>query len=210
MGQDHHRSRNPKQGLVLIIVLAGVMLIAALAGTMRARASATMSVLARFEEGHRITLAEQSVLAMVQADWAKPTITPRKPSGDPITLTRDGWRWQARVSDVEGLVDLYTAPAPVLGLLPGMDSATLSAAQARMLRTLEPGTRHLSAAQTMAAMGLDPATRERLAPFVTQRARTGEINADLAPPELSPNARLLAERDIAGGDLAEITLRRLP
>ncbi|MEY4872332.1 MAG: hypothetical protein RLZZ563_1662 [Pseudomonadota bacterium] len=210
MGQDHHRSRNPKQGLVLIIVLAGVMLIAALAGTMRARASATMAVLSRFEEGHRIALAEQSVLAMVQADWAKPTITPRRPAGDPITLSRDGWRWQVRVSDVEGLVDLYTAPAPVLGLLPGMDGPAMAAAQRKVLTTLEPGTRHLSAAQTMAAMGLDPATRERLAPFVTQRARTGEINADIAPPELAADARLLAERDIAGGDLAEITLRRLP
>jgi hypothetical protein len=195
---------------VLIIVLAGVMLIAALAGTMRARASATMAVLSRFEEGHRIALAEQSVLAMVQADWAKPTITPRRPTGDPITLSRDGWRWQVRVSDVEGLVDLYTAPAPVLGLLPGMDGPAMAAAQRKVLTTLEPGTRHLSAAQTMAAMGFDPATRERLAPFVTQRARTGEINTDLAPPELAADARLLAERDIAGGDLAEITLRRLP
>jgi hypothetical protein len=150
------------------------------------------------------------VLVVVQADWAKPTITPRRPTGDPITLSRDGWRWQVRVSDVEGLVDLYTAPAPVLGLLPGMDGPAMASAQRKMLTALEPGTRHLSAAQTMAAMGLDPATRERLAPFVTQRARTGEINADLAPPELAADARLLAERDIAGGDLAEITLRRLP
>lgn len=210
MSQDHHRSRNPKQGLVLIIVLAGVMLIAALAGTLRARASATMSVLARFEEGHRLALAEQSVLARVQADWRKPTITPRRPTGDPILLNRDGWRWQVRVTDVEGLVDLYTAPGPILGLLPQMNSASLSAARNRMLAALEPGTRHLSTAQTMAAMGLDPATRERLAPFVTQRARTGEINPDLAPPELAADARLLAERDIAGGDLAEVTLRRLP
>jgi hypothetical protein len=57
---------------------------------------------------------------------------------------------------------------------------------------------------------LDPATRETLAPFVTQRSRTGEINPDLAPPELATDARLLSERDIAGGDLAEVTLRRLP
>jgi hypothetical protein len=79
-----------------------------------------------------------------------------------------------------------------------------------MLASLTPGTRHLSKAQTMAALGLDPATRERLAPFVTQRARTGEINPDLAPPELATDARLLSERDIAGGDLAEVTLLRLP
>lgn len=62
----------------------------------------------------------------------------------------------------------------------------------------------------MAALGLDPATRERLAPFVTQRARTGEINPDLAPSELAAEARLIAEIDIAGGDLAEITVHRLP
>lgn len=210
MGQDHHRSRNPKQGLVLIIVLAGVMLIAALAGTLRARATATMAVLSRFEEGHRIALAEQSVRALVQADWGKPTALPRRPTGTPRILEQDGWRWQVRVTDVEGLVDLYTAPPAVLGLLPGVNIASLAAARSQMLASLTPGTRHLSKAQTMAALGLDPATRDALAPFVTQRARTGEINPDLAPPELATDARLLSERDIAGGDLAEVTLLRLP
>lgn len=210
MGQDHHRSRNPKQGLVLIIVLAGVMLIAALAGTMRARATATMAVLSRFEEGHRIALAEQSVRALVQVDWSEPTALPRRPTGDPRTIERDGWRWQVRVTDVEGLVDLYTAAPPVLGLLPDINLAGLAAARSHLLDSLTPGTRLLTKAQTMAALGLDRATREALAPLVTQRARTGEINPDLAPAELAANARLLAERDIAGGDLAEVTLRRLP
>lgn len=30
--------------------------------------------------------------------------------GDPAVIERDGWRWEVRMTDVEGLVDLYTAP----------------------------------------------------------------------------------------------------
>ena len=210
MGRDHHRSRNTRQGLVLIVVLVGVMLIAALAGTMRARASATVAVLARFEEMHRLALAEQSVRVQVQADWAAATALPRRAAGDPAVIERDGWRWEVRVSDVEGLVDLYTAPPNVLALLPGVDHADLVAARTRMLNDLDPGVQLLSKTQTMAALGLDPATRDRLAPLVTQRARTGEINPDIAPPDLAEDARLVPERDIAGGDLAEVTVSRLP
>jgi len=210
MGYDHHRRRNPRQGLVLIVVLAGVMLIAALAGTMRARASATVAVLARFEEMHRLALAEQSVLAQVRAEWAAATTLPRRTPGDPAVIERDGWRWEVRMTDVEGLVDLYTAPPNVLALLPGVDHTDLVAARMRVLNDMDSGVQLLSKTQTMAALGLDPATRDRLAPLVTQRARTGEINPDLAPPELAADARLILERDIAGGDLAEITVSRLP
>jgi hypothetical protein len=97
-----------------------------------------------------------------------------------------------------------------LALLPGVDHTDLVAARMRMLNDMGPGVQLLSKTQTMAALGLDPATRDRLAPLVTQRARTGEINPDIAPPELAADARLILERDIAGGDLAELTVSRLP
>jgi len=211
MGRDHHRSRNPRQGLVLIVVLVGVMLIAALAGTMRARASATVAVLARFHEGHRLALAEGSVMALVRADMASTTSgRPQGTAPDAAVIDRDGWQWQVRVSDVEGLVDLYTAPPAVLALLPDVDHDAVLAARDRLLTDLDAGTQLLTKGQTMAALGLDPATRDRLAPLVTQRARTGEINPDLAPPDLAADARLLLETDIAGGELAEVTVRRLP
>lgn len=209
MARNHPLGRNRRQGVVLLVVLAGVVLIAALAGTLRARAGATSAVLARLADTHRVALAESAVIAQVKAAWEQPTAAIRRADGTPVVMTRDGMRWEVRVSDVEGLVDLYEAPVPVLGLLPGVSAAELGSARTRMIAGLAPGDRHLSAEQTMAAMGLDARTRARLLPLVTQRARTGEINPALAPPELRGAALMLAEQDIAGGDLAQISARQV-
>lgn len=208
--RDHRSGRHPRQGVVLLAVLAGVVLVAALAGTLRARAGATSAALARLADTHRIALAEASVTAQVRADWGRPTAAIRRADGSPVVINRDGMRWEVRVSDVEGLVDLYTAPPAVLGLLPGVSTGDMATAQARMIAALAPGDRYLSTVQTMAVMGLDAATRARLWPLVTQRARTGEINPALAPPELRGAAMMISEQDIAGGDLAQISARLLP
>lgn len=198
----HHRTgRKGRQGVVLLAVLAGVVLIAAIAGTLRARAGATSAVLGRLADVHRVALAEVSVVNRAAAGAVPAT-------GVPVVLERDGLRFEVRRTDVEGLVDLYLSPGPVLRLLPG--DAALVAARDAMLSGLVPGDRYLSDVQTMAVMGLDPAERARLAPFITQRARTGEINPALSPPELASDARLLSEQDIAGGDLAKVTVRLLP
>lgn len=186
----------------MLAVLAGVVLIAALAGTLRARAGATNAVLGRLAEGHRAALAEMSVVQRARAGAVRA-------DGAAVVLTRDGYRFEVRVADVEGLVDLYLAPGPVLGLLPGVNMGQVAVARARMLAGLQPGDRYLSETQTLAVMGFDAGERARLLPFVTQRARTGEINPDLAPPEVQGPARLLAETDIAGGDLAKLSVRRL-
>ena len=194
MARNHRLGRNRRQGVVLVAVLAGVVLIAALAGTLRARAGATSAVLARLAETHRVALAESAVIAQVRAAWGQPTAAIRRADGTPV---------------VEGLVDLYSAPLPVLGLLPGASAAQLHSARSGMMAGLAPGDRLLSVEQTMAAMGLDAGQRERLRPLVTQRARTGEINPALAPPELRGDALMLSEQDIAGGDLAQISARRV-
>ncbi len=186
------------------------MLIAALAGTLRARAGATSATLARLADTHREAVAEASIITQVRAEWATPGAAIRRADGSPRVIQRDGMRWELRVTDVEGLVDLYTAPPAVLGLLPGVSAGELSSARGRMIATLAPGDRYLSPVQTMAVMGFDPAIRARLLPLVTQRARTGEINPTLAPPELRGDAMLLSEQDIAGGDLAQISARLLP
>ena len=52
------------------------------------------------------------------------------------------------------------------------------------LSALVPGARFASEEQTLARLGFGAAERARLAPLVTQRARTGEVNPALAPPEL--------------------------
>lgn len=203
MGQDHRLRRNGRQGVVLLAVLAGVVLIAALAGTLRARAGATEAALARLTEAHRVALAEGSVIAQTRAEWAAPGAM-RVADGSPVVRARDGMRWQVRVSDVEGLVDLYLAPAAVLDLV-GLSVGARDA----MLAGLAPGDRYLTTGQTLAVMGVEPDARARLLPLVTQRARTGEVNAALAPPELRAGLGLLPVTDIAGGDLAQITVRRL-
>jgi len=177
------------------------VLIAAVAGTLRARAGATSAVLGRLADVHRVALAEMSVVNRARAGAVPAT-------GAPVVLERDGLRFELRRTDVEGLVDLYQSPGPVLRLLPG--GGALIAARDGMMAGLVPGDRYLSDVQTLAVMGLDAAERARLAPFVTQRARTGEINPALAPPELQGDARLLAEQDIAGGDLAKVSVRLLP
>lgn len=183
----------------MLAVLAGVVLIAALAGTMRARAMATGAALGRLAEVHRVALAEVSVVNRLRVQGTAAT-------GE---VMRDGYRFDLRVTDVEGLVDLYLAPAPVLGLLPGVSMGEVAARRAAMLSGLAAGDRYLSDIQTLAVMGFDAGERARLLPLVTQRARTGEINPDLAPPELRGDARLLAETDIAGGDLAKLVVRRI-
>jgi hypothetical protein len=198
----HHRAgRNGRQGIVLLAVLAGVVLIAAIAGTLRARAGATSAVLGRLAEVHRVALAEVSVANRARAGGLVA-------GGTPVEVVRDGYRFEVRVTDVEGLVDLYLSPGPVLRLLTAR--AGIVAARDGMLAGLTPGDRYLSEVQTMAVMGLDAAERARLMPLVTQRARTGEINPALAPAELRGDARLLAEQDIAGGDLAKVSVRLLP
>lgn len=197
----HHRAgRNGRQGIVLLAVLAGVVLIAAIAGTLRARASATSAVLGRLAEVHREALAEISVANRARAEGLPVTGTPTK-------MLRDGYRFEVRVTDVEGLVDLYLAPGPVLRLLPV--GAGFIAARDGMLAGLAPGDRYLSEMQTMAVMGLDAAERAQLAPLVTQTARTGEINPELTPTEMQGDARLLAEQDRAGSDQAEISVQLL-
>ena len=190
--------------MVLLAVLAGVVLIAALAGTLRARALATQAALVRLTDQHREALAEVSVINRVRAEWSGPAVVPRRADGRPQSVARDGMRWEVRVSDVEGLVDLYLAPAQLLSLI----DLSVAGRQA-MLAGLAPGDRYLSTEQTLAVMGVDADARAKLLPYVTQRARTGEINAGLAPPELREAVGLLPVTDIAGGDLAQITVRRL-
>lgn len=201
MALDHQAHRNRRQGIVLLSVLAGVILLAALAGTLGARAAATTAVLGRLAEQHRLALAEVSVVSRVRSGGVTA-------DGVPVTFEQGGYVFEVRATDVEGLVDLYLAPEQVLRLLP-VDEAVVSRRNA-MRSQLPPGDRYLSEAQTMAAMGLDAADRARLAPLVTQRARTGEINQALAPPEIRRKDMQLIEQDIAGGDLAEVTVRLLP
>jgi hypothetical protein len=185
------------------------MLVAGLALTLRAQALATQAVLGRIEETQRLTAAKLSVAARVRAllDAGGPA-APRA-DGQPLRFSQDGRDWEVRLTDVEGLVDLYLAPEDVLALLTG-DGRDLGRRRSAALAPLPPGARFASEDQTLARFGFDAADRARLAPLATQRARTGEINLAVAPAELQATAGLLARRDTAAGDLAELSIRLLP
>jgi hypothetical protein len=189
--------------------LVGVLLISALASLLQARAAAVIGVLGRVEDTHRLTLAELSVDARIRTSWVGFRAMGRRADGSPVVFRRDGWDWEVRVTDVEGLVDLYSSSPGVLGLLPGQNAAVMLDRRRSAFASLPIGDRWITEEQTLARFGFGAEERERLAPLVTQRARTGAINPDLAPPELVNGARTIAEQDNAGGELAEISIRRL-
>lgn len=187
------------------------MLVAGLAATLVARGVAQATVLGRIEEAHRIAVGRMSVAARVAARLAEGGAAATPTDGTPIRLAQDGHDWEARLLDVEGLVDLYLAPPEVLALLADDgDGEGLARRREAALAGLAAGAKFSSEVQTLARLGFDAAERVRLAPLATQRARTGEINPDLAPAELRRAAGALLQVDTAGGDLAELTIRPLP
>lgn len=202
-------SRSSRQGFALITVLFGAVLIAGLATTLRARSLAHAMVLGRIEESHRIATSRMSIAARIAAGLAESGGAAPPANGTPFRLVQDSRDWEVRLGDVEGLVDLYLAPPEVLALLTG-DGVGLARRRAVALAELTPGARFGSEEQTLARLGFDAAERARLAPLATQRARTGEINPALAPPELRAAAEALLHADTAGGELAELTIRPLP
>ena len=201
-------SRSSRKGFALVAVLIGAVLVAGLAATLRARGVAQATVLGRIEEAHRIAVGRMSVAARVAASLAEGGDAAPRADGTPIRLEQDGRDWEVRLFDVEGLVDLYLAPPEVLALLG--DGEAIARQREVALAALVPGARFASEEQTLARLGFDAAERARLAPVVTQRARTGEINPALAPPELRAAAGALARVDTAGGELAELAIRPLP
>lgn len=201
----HHpiSSRSSRKGFALIIVLFGAVLVAGLAATLHSRGVAQAMVLGRIEDAHRIALGRMSVAARVAAALAEGD--PAMPvDGSPIRLAQDGLDWEVRLADVEGSPDLYLSPLEVLALL-GNDGIRIAQKREAAFADLLSGGKFLSEEQTLARLGFDAGERAGLAPFVTQRARTGEINPDLAPGRLRAAAGALGG-DIAGGELAEITI----
>ncbi|TNC71348.1 hypothetical protein [Rubellimicrobium roseum] len=199
-------SRSSRKGFALIAVLAGAVLVGGLAATLRARGLAQAAVIGRIEEGHRLALGRLSVAARVGASLAGGGARPST-DGTPVRLEEDGRAWEVRLFDVEGLVDLYLAPPEVLALLG--DGVAIAQQREVALSALVPGDRFDSEEQTLARLGFDAAERVRLAPFVTQRARTGAINPTLAPAELRDALGAL-RGDTAGGETAEIAIRPWP
>lgn len=201
--------------MVLLATLGGVLMLASMALALEARGAATRKVLAGLERSHRDAVdaaSARELLRGVLAEARRGTVPHPELSrldGTPFELALDGRLWEARVNDVDGLVDLYLAPPEVLALLPADAGEILRRRQA-LLAELPPGARLSSETQLLARLGFDAAERDRLGPLVTQLARTGQVNPDLAPAAIRAAAAALPGADLAAGRTAEISLRRLP
>lgn len=201
--------------MALLATLAGVLMLASMALALEGRNSATNKVLAGLERFHRDAIGADSVREVLRGALFEAQRDPvshpelSRLNGTPFEFELDGTLWEVRVSDVDGLVDLYLAPLEVLALLPASAEEILRRRQA-MLAELPPGTRLPSETQTLARLGFDAAARARLGPLVTQLSRTGGINPELAPSAIRAAAATLSAADIAAGQTAEISLQRLP
>lgn len=196
---------------MLLATLLGVMLVAASAVGLQLRGASNAKVLAALERRHVTALDTASIRELLRARLSPAEaragdLPPR--DGSPVTLAYRGYEWEVRLNDIDGLVDLYLAPPEVLALLP-VDGAELYHRREAMRASLPPGTRYTSERQTLARLGYDAATRAELYPLVTQLARTGGINPDIAPDALREKALRLQALDRAGGQAAELRIRRL-
>lgn len=188
--------------LVFTLLISGLFLI------MNSRVNSAVLVLARIQEAHLISIAKFSITEEIRANPKEWLAFDDVVYGKPAVLRRQGRDWEIRFSDVEGLVDLYLAPPRVLALLTG-DRLEIERRRRLALSSLVPGERYSSEEQTLARFGFNAVERARLLPLATQRARTGEINFELAPNEIRASAGAGIRGDKAGGDVAELTISLL-
>lgn len=195
---------------MLLATLLGVMLVAASAVGLQLRGASNAKVLAALERRHVAALDTASIREMLRAGLsaAEPGLDLPPRDGRPFTLAYRGAEWVVRLNDIDGLVDIYLAPPEVLNLLP-VDGAELYRQREALRASLRLGARYASEQQTLARLGYDAATRAELYPLVTQAARTGGINPDLAPDVLRERSLRLQARDRAAGQAAELRIHRL-
>lgn len=145
----------------------------------------------------------RAILAMSDPENTDPG-APRLDS-TPFTLSYRGQNWEVRLQDVQGLVDVFTAPDVVWRRL-GVDPAQLAARRTRALEGWPEGARLPTLEASMAAFALP----EELRPWLTQEARERGFNASTIPPGLRPylssvDARLMRERQTT---LVQVELTR--
>jgi hypothetical protein len=191
---------------VLLTTLVGLMLLSGMVVTLQVRTHAIVRVLARIESRHVDAMAETAIMARLSARLDE--LGPR-PSLDGTVQSEvfAGRRYDMRLTDVEGLIDLYLAPQEVLALLP-YPAADIVAMRDAALGTLPAGERFLTIDQTLVRYGFDSEARQIIAPLVTQTARTGQINPSFAPEPIRAESRQINAQDVAGGLSAEVAIVR--
>ncbi|SHE53841.1 hypothetical protein SAMN05444339_101658 [Loktanella atrilutea] len=200
--------RSPHGGIVLLTTLIGLMLLSSMVVTLQVRTQAAVQVLARLESRHVDAMATTAILrrltARLDGNGPRPPL-----DGTVRQEIFAGRSFDVRLTDVEGLIDLYLAPEEVLALLP-VPALQVIAMRESALATVPAGMRFLTINQTMARFGFDAATRQAIMPLVTQDARTGQINPALAPESIRAESRRTEAQDVASGQSATVAISRSP
>jgi hypothetical protein len=181
--------RNRRQGLTLLPTLALLLLLGAVTLTLQSRSQSAARILSRLTADLHDRAARDALSDRLRGPLAEALASPTplldgpRLDGTPFAMEWNGQQWQARVQDVEGLVDLYLAAEGTLALLPA-DPRALAARRATALADLPPGARFPTLPMTIARFGLDPA----LAALVTQSGSAGMLRLATVPQELRDRA----------------------
>ena len=198
--------RETRRGIVLVTTLVGLILLSGMVVTLQVRTVASVKVLARLESLHVDAMAETAIRARLVArlDGVRPPPLNGTVSQDVFA----GRTYGVRMTDVEGLVDLYLAPPEVLALLP-FPAEQVVRMRDLALASLPAGERFLTVDQTLVRFGFDRPSHVTVGQLVTQSARTGQINPAMAPESIQAKSRLLDAQDVASGLTAEVDVWRI-
>ena len=201
--------RNPSQGFTLLPTLALLLLLGAVTLTLQSRSQSAARILSRLTTDLHDRAAKDALQDRLRGSigdaMASPTPLPDRPhlDGTPFPMTWNGQRWQVRVQDVEGLVDLYLAPESTLALLP-LDARALAAQRAEALASLPPGTRFPTLSLTLSSFGIDPSL---VAGLVTQSGSTGALRLSTLPEEFRAQAAGIPPGPREAEQITRVTLR---
>lgn len=203
--------RDSRAGFVLLATLVAVTLLATLAGWVQIRSFANQRLAAGLAADLRQSLAADAVydrLRGLVADQmqANQPRTDRPPlDGGAFELRQDGYAWQVKVQDTQGLIDVYvTDPSILAAALPDADQFRLTRDAA--LAGLPPGGRFLPLAMSMARFGLSP----QEADLFTQSNTNSLIRLDTAPPELRTRIGTLPPHLVADDQTTTVRISFAP
>lgn len=189
-----------EDGAVLLLVLVGLALLAALAGmAMRIGQAGLHGLQAEATIFDRM-LAGQSALAVISTHLGPAPDLPR--DGTPTILPVDGHRVEARIFAAEGLVNPAHARLPVLQALLQAKGASPDQALdlGRAIIAARVGGRMAGPWDLAPLFGTDLALWQRVAPDLTFLGAAATVNMASAPPDLRD---ALAGIAMAGVDIAQ-------
>ena len=183
------------------------MILASMAGWVQMRSMANQKLAARLATDLREGLARDAVhdrLRGLVADQMTANL-PRNDrpmlDGTEFELQQGGARWDVRVQDVQGVIDLYLTNQAILDMaLP--ESAELRTQRDAAVGNLPLGGRFPHLPMTLARFGLSEADP----PLFTQSSPDSLIRPETAPPDLRRRLGSLAPHLVAAGPVTKVQI----